>query len=268
MMENQIVYSDLPLLNGDIFENICRLMNYGAEKIELMMDGEHWDHLGHRFERIGKQLKQLPVSFSVHPPAWDMNLTSEMRSVREATFTEYKKAIEFASIIGASHVVIHPGFCYHPSFNKKLAKKRAYEYIKELCNVAKPLGVMLAVENVGYGGTGLYTQEEFVTLLDDIDPVAGYLVDIGHAYLDHWDIPGVIEAVKDRLIALHIHDNNGTNDDHLPIGRGTIDLKKIIEVINKAGIDCELILEYALGTQLRELQTGKSFLRQIISLAV
>ncbi|MGN8683273.1 sugar phosphate isomerase/epimerase family protein [Gracilibacillus sp. HCP3S3_G5_1] len=262
MTNKSVTYSDLPLLNKGIIENVQQLIEYGADKIELMMDGDKWEEMEQLFEPLANQLKEFPVSYSIHPPAWDINLTSENRAIREASFNEYKKAIEFAAMISASDVVIHPGFCFSPVFDKQLAQQRATQLIGELCKIAKPLDVRLAIENVGYRGSAIFTETEFVHFLDNFDRTAGYLIDIGHAQLDGWDIPSVVNAVKDRLIALHIHDNRGTADDHLPLGHGEMDWKKVLDIVKEHQIDCELILEYAPGTSLEVLRTGKELLNQ------
>ena len=243
MIHRKIIYSDLPLLNEDIIENIQKLIDHGADKIELMMDGEKWNDMELLFDDIASQLKGFDIPFTIHPPAWDINLTSENKAIREASFREYKKAIKFAGKIGASHVVIHPGFSFSPVFDKNLAQSRAKLYLNQLCEIAKPLGVRLAIENVGYNGDAILTEAEFIDFLEDIDETAGYLIDIGHAQLDGWNVPHVIQSVKDRLIALHIHDNTGTSDDHLPIGEGKMDWEAIIDVLHKEEIVCELILE-------------------------
>ncbi|SER24405.1 Sugar phosphate isomerase/epimerase [Gracilibacillus ureilyticus] len=259
-----VTYSDLVLLNKDMIENVQQLIEYGADKIELMMDGDKWDEMDRLFEPVAAQLNKLPVSFSIHPPAWDINLTSENKAIREASFHEYRKAIEFAAMIDASHVVIHPGFCFSPVFDKRLAQRRAKESIIRLCEIARPLGVNLAVENVGYSGTALFTQEEFIHFLDGIDEIAGYLIDVGHAQLDGWDVPSVLVSVKDRLMALHLHDNMAEVDDHLPIGAGKMDWQKILDTIRDHQIQCDYILEYAPGTALEALRTGKEFLQQSV----
>ncbi|GAA0343621.1 MULTISPECIES: sugar phosphate isomerase/epimerase family protein [Oceanobacillus] len=261
-MNNQITYSDLILLNEDILTNAHELIDCGADKIELMMDGHAWNDMEDIFEVLAEELRKLPVDFSVHPPAWDINLTSENKAVRKTAFDEYKKAIEFAGMIGAKHVVIHPGFCFSPVFDKKQAQQRSAAYIKQLCDIAKPLDVHLAVENVGYQGSALFSEEEFGHFLDEIDDTAGYLIDIGHAQLDNWNIPKVIHTVKGRLLGLHIHDNFGEADEHLPIGKGKINWDDILDALNDIHPDCELILEYAPGTPLEHLRHGKAFLKQ------
>lgn len=249
-------------MTNDIFANIEQLIAYGADKVELLMDGDKWDDMERLFEEFTPKLKALPVGYTVHPPAWDINLTSENKAVREASFSEYKKAIQFAGMIGADHVVIHPGFCFSPIFNKRLAQERAKAYIHRLCEAAKPLNVKLVLENVGYNGSSLFTQAEFIQFLESFDETAGYLIDIGHAHLNQWDIPRLIRETSHRLLAIHIHDNTGTGDDHLPIGAGTVPWDEIFAAMREISSNAQLILEYAPGTPLEKLHEGKQLLLQ------
>lgn len=253
----KICYSDLVLITNEIVENVKKLIQHGADAVELLMDGDKWDEMEALFPALTEQLRALDVAYTVHPPAWDINLTSENKAIREASFLEYKKAVEFAGRIQAHHVVIHPGFCLAPPFDKEVGKRRAKMYIQQLCEIAKPLNVTLAIENVGYSGTSLFTQEEYEHFLDDVDSSAKYLLDIGHANLNGWDIASVIYQVKDRLAGLHVHDNDGHGDQHLPIGEGTVEWASIFEVLRTEQIVCELVLEYAPGTDLSLLQKGK-----------
>lgn len=264
MKNTSICYSDLILLSNDVVENVKQLMEWGAEQVELLMDGPQWDEMENLFKELVPRLRAFPVSYSIHPPAWDLNLTSENCATRETAFFEYKKAIQFANQLGASHVVIHPGFCFAPFFDKKQAQLRAKTYITELSRFAKELNVKLAIENVGYNGSSLFTQMEYTSFLEEIDDSTVYLIDTGHAHLNHWDIPQLIMDTKDRLFALHIHDNNGIGDDHLPIGEGSIEWAPIYQAIHQYAPNCQFILEYATDTPLSKLAVGKKILQQEI----
>ncbi|TQR18666.1 sugar phosphate isomerase/epimerase family protein [Psychrobacillus vulpis] len=263
-MKKSISYSDLVLLSKDIIENVKDLIQHGADKIELLMDGQEWNEMEGRFQELASQLQSFPVTYTIHPPAWDINLTSENLATRETAFSEYKKSIQFAGMIGASHVVIHPGFCFSPVFNKQTAQQRATEYINELCKIAKELGVKLAIENVGYNGSSIFTQNEYTNFLNNVDETAGFLIDTGHAHLNNWNIRQLIKDTKDRLLVLHIHDNDGTGDHHLPIGEGTIEWEEIFAAINEYAPNCEFILEYAPNTPLEKLHEGKALLQKEI----
>jgi sugar phosphate isomerase/epimerase len=38
-----------------------------------------------------------------------------------------------------------------------------------------------------------------------------------------------IDSFTDRLAHIHIHDNHGEEDEHLPLGSGKIDFKKVVK---------------------------------------
>ena len=65
-----------------------------------------------------------------------------------------------------------------------------------------------------------------IWLLFDIFPSAKSLIDTGHAHVNGWDIPAVVQSLGERLVACHVHDNDATADAHLPIGQGTIEWDK------------------------------------------
>lgn len=255
-----ISYSDLCLLNCDIEGNIQKLISYGADSIELMMDGQYWYDTESTICNLSQILHKYKVEFSIHPPAWDTNLTSENKYISETTFNEHKKAILFAQAINAKYVVIHPGFYYSPAFDKENAKKRAYEIVMQLNKIAKPLGIKLAVENVGYNGASLFTQEEYIGFISNMDENVGYLIDTGHAHINKWNIAELIEKTKDRLIALHLHDNFGNADEHNPIGQGSIEWKSIFEVIKKTSLNFKLVFEYKPNTEVSIMKEQKDML--------
>ncbi|MBP2076874.1 sugar phosphate isomerase/epimerase family protein [Oceanobacillus polygoni] len=266
-MTFEICYSENTRLTKDVKENVLHLIEHGAETVELFIDGSKWELTESQFEEMAAMLKELPVQYTVHPPAFDINLTSENKAVRETAFSEYKKSIQFAGMIDASHVVIHPGFCFSSVFDKQVAQERAIVYIKQLSAIAKENHVKLAIENVGYNGSSIFTQEEFTVFLDknfEHDESVGYLIDVGHALLNQWDIPKLIADTKHRLLALHLHDNNGTSDDHLPIYEGKMEWEAIFNTIREEEINCEFILEYDQNIPLEKLREGKEIIRREI----
>ncbi len=261
----RICSSELILLNNPVMENVDSLIEIGSDRIELMMDGAAWDSYHEDFSKLSQELKSRDAYYSVHPAAWDINLTAETRILREAAYQHHLQVLDFAAEIKASQVVIHPGFAGSPCFSKERAQERAREYTSRLAERAKALGIQLAFENVGVMGHSIYTEEEFMKALDGVDPVVGYLIDTGHAHANGWDLPGLIETLSDRLVGLHIHDNHGKSDEHLPIYQGTIAWDGVLEAIKTFARNCELILEYAPGTPLEELSMGRKILLDLLS---
>jgi sugar phosphate isomerase/epimerase len=120
--------------------------------------------------------------------------------------------------------------------------------------------VKLAVENVGYQGTAIFTMNEYSSFLDPMDDNVGYLIDTGHAFIDHWDIPHLIRTVQDRLLALHLHDNSGSFDQHLAIGAGSIPWEPIWDSVRSTEMRFQLVLEYDAGHSLERIREDKNML--------
>jgi sugar phosphate isomerase/epimerase len=258
----KITFSELSLLGKPVLQNIRDLMDAGSRNIELMQDGEGWDDLDGLWEKLEAELPKTGAAFSVHPPAWDINLTSPVRELRDAAFELHEKSIRFAGAIGASHVVLHPGFCNSSAFDKTRARGLARETAERLVTIAKPLGIHLAFENVGYHGSSIYNEEEYCHALDGMDETLGFLLDTGHAHLNGWDVAGMIERLKDRLYGIHLHDNMADADRHLPIYGGSLDWKRIFKAIGGITQDCDLVLEYTPGTPAGRLSEGYGILKK------
>lgn len=260
-MSNQLIcVSDLFMLSNNLEEKLEAMKQAGITYVELLVDGNAWNDTEQCYESYLPFLKESGLKFSVHPPAWDTNLTSENKTMREATYVEYLRAIQFASQIQASHVVIHPGFCYSPGFYLETAKQRANEFVHKLCEEAKKLNVTLAIENVGYNGSSLFTQAEYVQFVEQFDEIATYLIDTGHAHLNGWNIPELIADTKHRLSSIHLHDNFADGDHHMPIGSGSINWDPIFAALQDAP-NCILILEYAPGTEMEQLARSITLLQ-------
>lgn len=262
----KISYSELILLGHPVLENVETLQKAGGKNVELMMDGAAWDRCGGNYGAMAEELKRTGLHFSVHPAAWDINLTAEMGILRDAAYRHHLAALEFCAQLGASQMVVHPGFAYSPAFDKETAKKRARETICRLAEEAKKTGVKLAFENVGYHGASIYTQEEYIHALDGVDPIVGYLIDVGHAHVNAWDISGTIDAVSHRLYGLHLHDNHGNCDAHLPMGEGTIPWDQVLAAMGRIQTpECEFVLEYAPMQPLERLRGGEEMLGSIVN---
>lgn len=258
-------FSELCLLGEPVFSNVDRILEAGCDRIELMMDGPGWNRFDTRMDFFAEGLLSRKAVYSVHTPVWDANLTSENFFIRKGAMESIRFSIELADRLRAGHVVIHPGFCMSRCFCKETAKERACQALRELVEFNRGRGLRLLVENVGDTDTSLFTQQEFAGFLEGFPSEVGYLVDVGHAHLNGWDIPQLLSAVKDRLFAVHLHDNNGSADQHLPIGQGSIDWAPIFSVLRTVEHDVNLVLEYKTGTPLSVLCRDRALLERQLS---
>jgi len=134
--------------------------------------------------------------------------------------------------------------CFDPAFDE--VGKR-HEVVYNSANTIKALkftlkhikGVNVGIEN----WTVNSRIEDFENIADKIrSKRLGILLDIGHMHiavkkglLDRADISGYIKALPLPVFELHIHDNNGDEDSHLPLGRGNMDYEEVFDLLKKSG---------------------------------
>lgn len=247
-------------MNKDLTENIKKLMDYGAECIELMLDGKSWDGFEERMDDLCKELKKYPVEYAIHSPVWNFNLAASSGYIRAAAMKAYKDAIVFAYKLEAHHVVLHPGFVDIPHQDKAYAKELAVNALKELAVFNESYHVDLLMENVGNDTTSLFTMNEYMELLSGFPENMKYIIDIGHANITKWSVPSLIKTLGSRIKAFHINDNDGDKDIHLAMGEGTVLWDEFFECIRNENRSYDLILEYNVNTDLRKLQEGREIL--------
>ena len=42
-----------------------------------------------------------------------------------------------------------------------------------------------------------------------------------------------MDAFSDRLVHIHMHDNHGIQDEHLPLGEGKMDVRKVVKLLKE-----------------------------------
>lgn len=261
---DNVTISQYIVLHDTIKHGLDRLIKRHPPGVEIFVEGSAWWDPG--ITRVLDDFRAVfPGRLSVHPPAWGINIASYTKPIRDMSIDVYRKTIETASRLDATYVVLHVGFRGVDCFSRAECMTLAEEGIRSLASYARGMGVGLAVENVGWFGSEICDQEEFTALVHRSPDGVGALLDVGHALLTAWDIPAAVRDLGPRMIAMHLHDNDGTADQHLPIGKGKIDWKALITELPKTATGCEYVLEYAPGTPLETLEEGHDLLSRFLA---
>ncbi len=170
------------------------------------------------------------ISMHVSPTLWQWN-PARLRA-----------EIDLAGTLGAVTLVVH-----RETLGLVDATSRPdIPEIRRLCTRAQGHGVRLALEN---GFDSMWALDLILdTVGDNPDKTnLGICIDVGHAHISHdagrQPIRNYLERYRGSLIHLHLHDNGGTTDDHLPPGAGTIDWRAVLETVNRIGYSGPGILE-------------------------
>lgn len=198
------------------------------------------DNYLERAEKTKKLLAEYDlVCNQAHAPLGNSTVKHPM-DVSHPEYKDIVRSMEYASIIGAKHIVVH-GLNAPIGTNVVDVNTKYYQSFTPYC---KQFGIKIAVENL-YPANMLDTPKKMNAALEQLDPdcfVA--LVDVGHANLQHVAPESFIRKIlPGRLQGLHIHDNHGQKDEHLPPHLGNIRWDYVLEALAEINYPGDFTLE-------------------------
>ncbi len=181
--------------------------------------------------RLRRQLADF-ASVSLHGPLGNASLASINPGIWRESLRQHVAAIELAHDIGATVLVAHPGDLRDARFAAE-STRLSQEALAQLARRAEQLDVTVAVENCGPYHAGIdRTAEDLYRLIGHVgSPRLQACLDTGHAAVNH-NAEDLVRLLGDAIVHLHVHDNHGQRDEHLPIGRGTIDFSALAAVLS------------------------------------
>ncbi len=224
-----------------------------------------------------RQIKAiLQNSGLVMPSAHFLNMLPEPGESVESIFSTHEKILDMAQILEAERITTHIGGIAVPTAEKSLErptpaeklerKEISYSDYTELVRKSYGKERIIPDSQVAYGhlskeaaDRGIkVTIETACSELYDINtkPEAiiefihnvgsdniGICIDAGHCHLKQLNIPEVIRKCGSYFIETHFHDNFAINDNHNPVGIGTINWFEVIQTINETGYKGEITFE-------------------------
>ena len=199
-----------------------------------------------RFDEIQKsdiiELREVldyNPKLTIHSPFMDLSPAAVDPIIREATFKRYSSILDFASVLEPRVVVFHSGY-YRWNYENKVDKwlKGSLKTWRLLNKRAEDLGVKIAIENIFEDDPG-----NLRMLAEEMGSENfGLCVDVGHINLfSRIPLQEWLQIVRPFIKEMHIHDNDGSGDDHLPIGDGNLDFDTVFKM--SEGLDCVYTIE-------------------------
>ena len=171
-----------------------------------------------------------------------LNMASPDEAVQRRSLDFVMESIRLSAGCGAPFYSFHAGFVSDPvgfgstSFvfpprpgrdAERFAFDRFVGALREVNRVASDLGVQVLIENNVCspelrGSLLLQTAEEFVKLFEAVASLdLGILLDTGHLNVSAMtlglDRLAFVNLLKGQIRAVHLHDNDGRSDAHLPV---------------------------------------------------
>lgn len=245
-------------------EHLARLKELDVG-IELMLDDATLLWPDFEWETVlGMRdlLTEVGVSAQLHGPFHNLSLGARDEHIRHYSRELMFRGFQVARTVGSSFMVIHSGFLpqYSPATVEAWWRVFSEEFPKVL-EEAQACGVMLLVEN---------TYETDLTFFEQLferfeNPALGMCLDVGHAHC-YSSVPVGQWAARFRSLIRHLHlsDNDGDNDRHWPLGKGTLKLAPVLEVFIHQPVRPSITLEVPFDTLDESLAVYRETCRQVI----
>jgi sugar phosphate isomerase/epimerase len=237
-------------------DHLALVAGHGFEAIELFATRSHFDyHDPEAIAHLREWLAETGLTMgSVHAPitttfgqgdVWapEFSTASGDKAARQAAVHEAEAALRLAHVIPYGVLVLHLGTPDGRAGVDDNQRAAALRSLGEIGEAAAAVDVQVAVEVIPNKLSDAASLARLIDQEVEADHV-GVCLDFGHAHL-RGDVADAIETVAEHLIAIHVHDNHGREDEHLVPGRGTIDWPSALITMQKIGFAGTWLLELA-----------------------
>lgn len=222
-----------------------------AESIENEFD--------ERLEHAAGIISETGVRCLLHAPFRQVNFFSNNASRRSRSMTALRRSFDAAAALGAQFVIVHS--LYVPRRRNTAYgehwRENARPFFRAVATEAAARGLKIAVENMLEP-----SPEGLLWLLGEMNGAgARVCFDAAHAALAGGAPAGAwVSGLGEALVHLHLSDNHGIHDDHLPLGVGGVTLPEALEAAADLpqevtlGIECRMWPEKNLSVSLEYLK--------------
>jgi len=230
-----------------LLEEVESVGGLGFDYLEVAMDPPHGHHsvIRKMESDLMKALERRKLSVVCHLPTF-ISSADLTEGLRRASLDEVFASLEVAARLQTLKVVLHPGYISGLGrFVMDKVKENAVKSLDAIVEKAHELGLCLCLENMFPKGHWLVRPDDFPELLDRF-PSLYLTFDTGHAHMaDSTDGMALdfIEKFSDRIGHVHASDNFGMEDNHLPLGAGTIDFQALVKALKAKGYNDTMTLE-------------------------
>lgn len=246
-------------------------LDYGLRALESGMHGieiqscrsyvpqkTYEDYIGNT-----KVLLAQGASITIHAPIADINLGSTNQAMRQLSVDQIKEAARLALELDASVVVVHAGmgvltmpagrwskdpFLDFYSAHQDMVDKVHTIVTHSLQEIADAYPkVIFGLENLVYPHELYRFPREMLELISRVNrPNIGMTLDIGHGSTVGQNAVAFLGEVYEKVRHVHMHDNHGVWDEHLPLGKGNIDYRAFSKALAAGGYDGVVTFEFTL----------------------
>ncbi len=248
---------------NDILEEIKTIHKLGFDYVEAGIEfpgGSPEFLIDYR-----KKIRELLNKFN-HPAlahtAWWIDFGAVYEIIRRGWVEEAKLCIDAADALHIKKINFH---FYSIGFGNRAYQKTILKNIvrslKEVVDYASSKEIVVFLENTP--NKGYATIKDYKFVIDSVPKLKVHL-DIGHSFIENGmkGIKDYIFTFKNKLEHIHIHDNHGERDEHLPLGKGKINLEQAVKWLKQ--INYEKTITFEVFTSKEDAKNSMMKFRKIL----
>jgi sugar phosphate isomerase/epimerase len=230
-----------------------RIWDAGIPLVEFFCARQHLDyHNKAQISELGYWFRDSQLKLhSVHSPMYSdevngvsgpqsvINITEPIKSKRIPMLDEIKRALDIAEVVPFRYLIQHFGVAGQEYDERSI--DAAFTALEEISVFAHQRGVEVLLENIP---NELSSAERLMMFLDVTHLPLNVCLDLGHAHI-HEGVENAYRMLKSHIRSLHVHDNNGKEDEHLFPGSagGSIDWPRAMQALRSQPDAYPLLLE-------------------------
>ena len=198
-----------------------RFLEYGLNP-EIGIDAKALERFDFSdFQRISDKLHDRHLSITLHGPFIDLSAGSTDPAIKAVTRSRFEQLLKLVPVFRPGTVVCHAGYDWKRyGYFKEEWIESSLEIWAWLADSLIKQGSRLMLENVYEDNP-----EDIRIIIERLQSQkVGFCLDAGHLFaFGQGELKKWLEELGPYIGQLHLHDNHGRNDEHLPLGNGKID---------------------------------------------
>lgn len=190
---------------------------HGFEIIEILGEDPFYENDNGEFKDCGLDVR-------IHAATVDINIASLNKGIRLESVKQMIECGHYAESINANTITVHPGIIGR---NEPHLRKWALEYaVESIGEIIDNTNVEISVENMPVNGKFLGNKVEEIEMIQK-ETGCCLTIDTGHG-----NTCGNLEEMLSlkNISYCHLNDNDGKKDQHITLGKGTIDLNLLKKI--------------------------------------
>lgn len=216
-----------------LLQNYLPLIRKDRLNLEISFNTGNFDTIQRRDIIELRDTLDYDPKLTFHAPFMDLSPAAVDPGIRKVTLQRFSSVLDFAEILKPIVIVFHSGYdSMRYDGHEETWLSGSLKTWVPLAERAGEIGAQIAIENVFEDNPRTLRRLVYEVGTESF----GLCFDTGHFNLySRVPLSEWLESVGPYIKEMHLHDNHGDGDDHLPPGDGTFDFDTVFETETAPG---------------------------------